>query len=48
MVEVVAVLSGQETNPLYASGQCKKDKGLPWEFVDGKAESGETKGQALI
>ena len=48
MVEVVAALMWQGDKFLICQRPAYKARGLLWEFVGGKVESGETKEQALI
>ena len=48
MVEVVAALIWQGDKFMICQRPAHKARGLLWEFVGGKVESGETKEQALI
>ena len=48
MTEVVAALIWDENRFLACQRPAHKARGLLWEFVGGKVESGETKAQALI
>ena len=48
MVEVVAALIWQGDKFMICQRSVHKARGLLWEFVGGKVESGETKEQALI
>ena len=48
MVEVVAALIWQGDKFMICQRPANKARGLLWEFVGGKVESGETKAQALI
>jgi len=48
MVEVVAALIWQGDKFMICQRPASKARGLLWEFVGGKVESGETKEQALI
>ena len=48
MTEVVAALIWNEDKFLICQRPANKARGLLWEFVGGKVESGETKEQALI
>ena len=48
MVEVVAALIWQGNKFMICQRPAHKARGLLWEFVGGKVESGETKEQALI
>ena len=48
MVEVVAALIWQSDKFMICQRSAHKARGLLWEFVGGKVESGETKEQALI
>ena len=48
MVEVVAALIWQGDKFIICQRPASKARGLLWEFVGGKVESGETKEQALI
>ena len=48
MVEVVASLIWQGDKFMICQRPAHKARGLLWEFVGGKVESGETKEQALI
>ena len=48
MVEVVAALIWQGDQFMICQRPAHKARGLLWEFVGGKVESGETKEQALI
>ena len=48
MVEVVAALMWQGDKFMICQRPAYKARGLLWEFVGGKVESGETKEQALI
>lgn len=48
MVEVVAALIWQGNRFMICQRPSHKARGLLWEFVGGKVEQGETKGQALI
>jgi 8-oxo-dGTP diphosphatase len=48
MVEVVAALIWENDNFMICQRPAHKARGLLWEFVGGKVESGETKEQALI
>ena len=48
MVEVVAALIWQGDTFMICQRPAHKARGLLWEFVGGKVESGETKEQALI
>ena len=48
MVEVVAALIWQSSKFMICQRPAHKSRGLLWEFVGGKVESGETKEQALI
>lgn len=48
MVEVVAALIWQGDKFMICQRPARKARGLLWEFVGGKVESGETKEQALI
>ncbi len=47
-VEVVAALIWDEKKFLICQRPVHKERGLLWEFVGGKVEEGETKGQALV
>ena len=47
MTEVVAALIWREDRFLICQRPAHKARGLLWEFVGGKVESGETKEQAL-
>ena len=48
MTEVVAALIWKNNKFLICQRPAYKARGLLWEFVGGKVESGETKEQALI
>ena len=48
MVEVVAALIWDNDKFMICQRSAHKARGLLWEFVGGKVESGETKEQALI
>ena len=48
MTEVVAALVWQGDKFMICQRPAHKARGLLWEFVGGKVESGETKEQALI
>ena len=48
MVEVVAALIWENDKFMICQRPAHKARGLLWEFVGGKVESGETKEQALI
>ena len=48
MTEVVAALIRQGDTFMICQRPAHKARGLLWEFVGGKVESGETKEQALI
>ena len=48
MVEVVAALIWKDNKFMICQRPAHKARGLLWEFVGGKVESGETKEQALI
>ena len=48
MTEVVAALIWKNNKFLICQRPANKARGLLWEFVGGKVESGETKEQALI
>ena len=48
MVEVVAALMWQGDKFMICQRPAHKARGLLWEFVGGKVESGETKEQALV
>lgn len=48
MVEVVAALIWDKNKFMICQRLAHKARGLLWEFVGGKVESGETKEQALI
>ena len=48
MVEVVAALMWQGDKFMICQRPAHKARGLLWEFVGGKVESGETKEEALI
>ena len=48
MTEVVAALIRQGETFMICQRPAHKARGLLWEFVGGKVESGETKEQALI
>ena len=48
MTEVVAALIWQGEKFMICQRPAHKARGLLWEFVGGKVESGETKEQALI
>ena len=48
MIEVVAALTWKEHKFMICQRPAHKARGLLWEFVGGKVESGETKEQALI
>lgn len=48
MTEVVAALIWNENQFLICQRPANKARGLLWEFVGGKVESGETKEQALV
>lgn len=48
MVEVVAALIWRDDKFMICQRPAHKARGLLWEFVGGKVESGETKEQALI
>ncbi len=48
MTEVVAALIWREERFLACQRPSHKARGLLWEFVGGKVESGETREQALI
>ena len=48
MTEVVAALIWQNDKFMICQRPAHKARGLLWEFVGGKVESGETKEQALI
>ena len=48
MTEVVAALIWKDDKFMICQRPAHKARGLLWEFVGGKVESGETKEQALI
>ena len=48
MIEVVAALIWDDDKFMICQRPAHKARGLLWEFVGGKVESGETKEQALI
>ena len=48
MIEVVAALIRDHDKFMICQRPAHKARGLLWEFVGGKVESGETKEQALI
>ena len=48
MTEVVAALIWKDDKFMICQRPANKARGLLWEFVGGKVESGETKKQALI
>ena len=48
MTEVVAALIWDENKFMICQRPANKARGLLWEFVGGKIESGETKPEALI
>ena len=48
MTEVVAALIWNKEKFMICQRPAHKARGLLWEFVGGKVEPGETKGQALI
>ena len=48
MTEVVAALIWNKNQFLICQRPANKARGLLWEFVGGKVESGETKEQALV
>ena len=48
ITEVVAALIWQDDKFMICQRPANKARGLLWEFVGGKVESGETKEQALI
>lgn len=48
MVEVVAALIWAQDKFLICQRPAHKARGLLWEFVGGKVEQGESKGQALV
>ena len=48
MTEVVAALVWRDNKFMICQRPARKARGLLWEFVGGKVESGETKEQALI
>jgi len=48
MTEVVAALIWDGNHFLACKRPAHKARGLPWEFVGGKVESGESKAEALI
>ena len=48
MVEVVAALIWDKNKFMICQRPANKARGLRWEFVGGKVESGETKEKALI
>ena len=48
MTEVVAALIWKNNKFMICQRSAHKARGLLWEFVGGKVESGETKEQALI
>ena len=48
MTEVVAALIWEEGRFLICQRPAHKARGLLWEFVGGKVESGETKAEALV
>ena len=48
MTEVVAALIWRDNKFLICQRPAHKARGLLWEFVGGKVESGETKEQSLI
>ena len=48
MIEVVAALVWKDDKFMICQRPANKARGLLWEFVGGKVESGETKEQALI
>ena len=48
MIEVVAALIWQGNKFMICQRPAHKARGLLWEFVGGKVESGETKERALI
>ena len=48
MTEVVAALIWDNDKFMICQRPAHKARGLLWEFVGGKVESGETKGEALV
>ena len=48
MTEVVAALIWKNNKFMICQRPAHKARGLLWEFVGGKVEPGETKGQALV
>lgn len=48
MTEVVAALIWDQNKFMICQRPANKARGLLWEFVGGKVESGETKEQALV
>ena len=48
MTEVVAALIWKNNKFMICQRPAHKARGLLWEFVGGKVESGETKEQAII
>ena len=48
VTEVVAALIWRDDKFMICQRPANKARGLLWEFVGGKVEQGETKGQALI
>lgn len=48
MTEVVAALVWDKEKFMICQRPAHKARGMLWEFVGGKVESGETQGQALI
>ena len=48
ITEVVAALIWQDDKFMICQRSANKARGLLWEFVGGKVESGETKEQALV
>ena len=48
MIEVVAALVWKNDKFMICQRPAHKARGLLWEFVGGKVEPGETKGQAII
>ena len=48
MIEVVAALIWDKDRFLICQRPANKARGLLWEFVGGKVETGETKEQALV
>ena len=48
MIEVVAALIWKKNKFMICQRPAHKTRGLLWEFVGGKVESGETKEEALV